>query len=180
MKTQRKLVSWPLLAVGVALPALLVAQWQVNTQVYRGGAPSTGSLRYGNTIQTQSVALPSQVRYAAWSSGATPSSMKMEYNRVGPLAPSGAIAYVPPAPNYHAGKPPTQGNYVDTRMTSGPPKTGWEGFSATSGSVRYSAPAPVQQVSTTPWTTFKPPTSIGLSPGESLYTPSAGSIKYSP
>ncbi|HEY7089375.1 MAG TPA: hypothetical protein VH518_14860 [Tepidisphaeraceae bacterium] len=187
-----------LLAAALLAPALL-AQWQVNNQVYRGGAANTGSMRYGlqaqNTMPIQSAytMLPSQVRYATWKSGALPSEVRMQANAIGPLAPSGSIAYIPPKPSYQMPKAaPTQGNFVDTRVNMGGPPVavagaapGWAGFptaAPVTGSVRYSAPSvPYGAQQITPWSAFEQPSSIsGIPIGQALGSPMAGSVKYTP
>jgi hypothetical protein len=185
------------LMLGAALlaPALLIAQWQVNTQVNRGGAPNTGSMRYGLSapaqmpIQSANMMLPSQQRYATWQSGALPSEVRMQARAVGPLSPSGSIAYIPPPPAYLAPKAaPTQGNYVNTQVNlGGPPAAaapGWAGFPTAApmtGSVRYSAPAsPSASAQITPWSAFQPSSISGVPIGQALGSPMAGSVKYAP
>ena len=90
------------------------AQYRVNTaptggarvnpqapmQVNRGlaGTPMTGSVHYAST----SMPMQSEIRYAQWASGATPSEIRAGYNRVGPLSPGGALDYIPPRPDLTA------------------------------------------------------------------------------
>jgi len=95
--------------------ACVLAQWQVNPQVGGQVNNRVGGEMYGNMGSVkyapyQTVVLPSEARYAAWRSGALPSEMRMNAAAVGPLAPNGAIAYVPgPSPVQQAYKtPPTQ------------------------------------------------------------------------
>jgi hypothetical protein len=96
--------------VAIALAgACVLAQWQVNPQVGRvnnrvGGElyGNMGSVRYASY---QTTVLPSEARYATWRSGALPSEVAMQARAVGPLSPSGAIAYVPgPSPLQQATK----------------------------------------------------------------------------
>src|SRR4051812_6986681 len=137
-------------------PMLAVAQYRVNNQIYGG----TGSVRVPGSIQIPSATYqtPSQVRMAIHASGATPSQLKTEYNRIGPLAPSGAIAYVPPAQNVYAKPAPMgggnyAGNYVNTqgvRSTPSPapaaaaPASPFGSFSTNQymGSIHYAPSSP--------------------------------------
>jgi hypothetical protein len=174
-----RLVTWT--SAALVLPALLVAQWQVNPQVNRGGAPSAspGAVRYSTSLlSNSSVAMPSQVRYQAFTSGATPSSIRMTAAAVGPLAPSGAIAYIPPAPNYRTSAP-VAGNYVNLQAGPAPVASSWSAYpSASMGSVRYTpptsfAPAPgiSSSVSVSPFSAIQP---SSVSGGVMM-----GSVKYS-
>jgi hypothetical protein len=176
----------PLLVAALILPALLVAQYQVNRQVYRGGAQSysPGAVKYSTSLMANNaaVALPSQVRYAAFTSGALPSELKMNYNAIGPLAPSGAMAYIPPAPNYRSNQI-TTGNYMSSPlptvgMTStitplpSPGGTAWSApLSNSYSSIRYSP---------TPGQTSYPAASpfSGIQPSSISNTAVMGSIKY--
>jgi hypothetical protein len=83
----------------VLLASLAIAQFQVNTQVggrvnreLYGNNGTSGSMRYA-AYQTN--LLPSEARYATWKSGATRSELRMNYLATGPLAPNGAMAYIP-------------------------------------------------------------------------------------
>jgi hypothetical protein len=124
----------------------VLAQYRVNTaptggarvnpqapmQVNRGlaGTPMTGSVHYAST----SMPMQSEIRYAQWASGATPSEIRTSYNRIGPLSPGGAMDYIPPRPDLTA------------KVDAGPPQA--MGSSAYGmGSVRY-APAPSAGVPT--------------------------------
>jgi hypothetical protein len=145
------------LVVVLALAAIALGQWQVNTQVGRvnnrvggelyGNNTNMGSIRYGS--YTQTTVLPSEARYATWRSGALPSEIAMNARGVGPLAPNGAISYIPsqsslqaamktPAPQlynpaYNIGTRP-----LDTQLAAPQP-----GFAASAGSVRFaSVPQP--------------------------------------
>lgn len=157
--------GWKLAVVLIgAVPIMVKAQYRVNTQIYGG----SGSVRIPTSIQIPSATYqtPSQVRMAIHASGATPSQLKTEYNRIGPLAPSGAIAYVPPAPNYFT-KPAasiSSGNYVNAQVGTAPkasystaispPRAPSNSFpsSSVSGSIRYSSsPAPSYTSSPTSW-----------------------------
>jgi len=129
--------------------ACAVAQWQVNPQVGQvnnrvGGEMygNMGSVRYAT--QTSNL-LPSEARYATWRSGALPSEIRMNARAVGPLAPSGAIAYVPgPSPLQQAYKTPppplynsaygVQNKPIDDQLR---PQPGYA-----SGSVKYAAATP--------------------------------------
>jgi hypothetical protein len=88
------------LAIWITLTggAVCLAQQQVDAQVdnrmngelYGGG---TGSgMRYA---MPQSELLPSEVRNAAWCSGALPSDIRLNRLSIGPLAPWGSINYIP-------------------------------------------------------------------------------------
>jgi hypothetical protein len=135
--------------------------------------------------------LPSQNRYAAFKSGALPSELKMNYNAIGPLAPGGAMAYIPPAPNYRSTYGPTQGNYLGSapRVGSTPgvgyiPAPGTASWgapqSASLGSVRYS-PTITPTPAVTPGQTSFPSASpfSGIQPSSVSNSAMMGSIKYS-
>jgi hypothetical protein len=99
---------------------------QVNTALYGGGVPA--SVRYSGVGST-SVPMGSEVRYAAWSSGALPSDVRMGYANLGPMHPAGPLAYIPPpAPSY-----------LPKPQTAPPSAVG--GAAYTNASIRYSAPA---------------------------------------
>jgi hypothetical protein len=98
-----------------------------------------GSVKY-QAYQTN--VLPSEARHATWQSGALPSDIRMNARATGPLAPSGALAYVPgpspvqqamnmPPPNQPAPSP----YQINAALYSGPAAT--PGY----GSVRYSSHA---------------------------------------
>ena len=169
----------------VVLPVALLAQYQVNPQVYRGGAPSSspGAVRYSTSLlANSSQALPSQVRYAAFTSGALPSTIKMNYNAMGPLAPGGALAYIPPAPNYRTSAP-VQGNYVNPQLSAAATSSGWASYpTASMGSVRYppTTYSPAPSLSSTPSASpFSGIQSSSVS-SQALGSPMMGSIKYGP
>jgi hypothetical protein len=141
-----------------------VAQWQVNNRVGQvnrrvggelyGNMGTSGTVRYA-AYQTN--VLPSEARYATWRSGALPSEIRMNYNAVGPLAPSGAISYVPkPSPTQQAMKMPEPQLYNPAygvpsgSGTSGQQLAAQPGFAASSspfmaggtGTIRYADRAP--------------------------------------
>jgi len=93
-----------------------VAQYQVNNQIYGNSGPS---VRYGYgpgyANYPTSRLMPSENRNLVVRSGALPSDVRMGYASVGPLAPQGFQAYVPPAPSY-AGRVGTVGNYVNSSV----------------------------------------------------------------
>lgn len=135
-----------------AVGAFVLAQWQVNTQVGQVNNRVGGELNGNNTIgtvrysaQSQTNLLPSEARYATWRSGALPSEIAMNNNAVGPLAPNGAISYIPrPSPVQTAMKTPQPALYTnnydfvkpkDQLVPTSP------GYSA-SNTIRYSAAPP--------------------------------------
>jgi hypothetical protein len=168
------------------LPLITLGQWQVNRQVGGGGGgPSQGSVRYSTPYsqsaytssnytqrvdQSAGAMLPSQARYAAWSSGATPSELKMNYNRVGPMAPSGAMAYIPPSQNYRPqASSVATGNYVNrSASTYNPTPTYQPNYSPqrTMGP----APGPSAGAGTPSWTQ---PMQTGVA------SPNMGAVRYS-
>jgi hypothetical protein len=125
--------------------ACALAQWQVNPQVGGRVNNRVGGEMYGNMGSVkyapyQTNVLPSEARYATWRSGALPSEIRMNASAVGPLAPNGAIAYVPgPSPVQQAYKTPQpqlynpaygiQNKPIEDQMR---PQTGYA-----SGSVKY-------------------------------------------
>jgi len=135
-----------------ALAALLLAgacalaQWQVNPQVGGQVNNRVGGEKYGNMGSVkyapyQTTVLPSEARYATWRSGALPSEVRMNAAAVGPLAPNGAIAYVPgPSAVQQAYKTPAPQLYnpaygIENRPINDQilPQTGYA-----TGSVKYS------------------------------------------
>lgn len=128
-----------LCACGAVITATAVAQWQVNNQIYGNPGPS---VRYGWGPGTQrpnsSVPMASEVRYATWSTGTTPSEFRMNRAAMGPITTAGAMSYVsPPGPRYTVGSVGTVGNFVQPQ--AGAPRSNF--MAPASGSVRY-APAP--------------------------------------
>lgn len=138
----------------VALAAVALGQWQVNNQVgavnnrvggeLYGNNTNMGSVRYA--AYSQRTVLPSEARYATWRSGALPSEIAMNAAAVGPLAPNGAISYVPPpSPVQSAMKTPMPqlynpaydlgGRPLDAQIAA--PKVGFE--SSAAGSMRYAS-----------------------------------------
>jgi hypothetical protein len=71
---------------------------RVNTQVYGGGV--SNSVRYAQQRDRYSTAMNSEWRHAYWKSGALPSDVRMGYAALGPMSPSGPMAYIPPKPSY--------------------------------------------------------------------------------
>ena len=144
------------LALGVAGLAAF-AQYQVNRQVYGSSGPSMSSVRYapqhlGVTAAPSSAnLLPSEVRNAYVRSGELPSNIKAGYNAVGPLAPGGAMSYLPPAPSYgsRGGPPGPQGNLVNPMVGGGFTQTSPYAAPA-SGSIRYAGTVPAVAPSYTP------------------------------
>lgn len=125
-------------ACGALLAASVMAQWQVNNQIYGNPGPS---VKYGWGPGTQrpnsSVPMGSEVRYAAWSTGTTPSEFRMNRAAMGPITTAGAMSYVsPPGPRYTVGSVGTVGNFVQPQ--AGAPQSSF--MAPASGSVRY-APA---------------------------------------
>ena len=134
--------------------ACAVAQWQVNPQVGGQVNRRVGGEMYGNMGSVkyapyQTNVLPSEARYATWRSGALPSEIRMQSSAVGPLAPNGAIAYVPgPSPVQQAYKTPPPQLYnpaynIENRPISDQlqPQVG---FSA--GSIKYAGAGAGAQV----------------------------------
>jgi len=99
---------------------------QVNTALYGGGVPA--SVRYANAGNT-SRPMASELRYAYVKSGALPSDIRMGYAQLGPLNPSGPMAYIPSATP----------SYMPQPNTAPPSAMGASAYS--SGSIRYSSPA---------------------------------------
>ena len=132
----------------LALAAGVLAQYQVNRQVnnrvnpelYGGG--TRGSMRYSN-----SSLLPSESRYATWKSGALPSEVTMNARAIGPLAPSGSVAYVPgPSPVQQAMKLPQPQLYnpaygIDASTGQKPISSGPINGQLPNGTIRYNPPA---------------------------------------
>jgi hypothetical protein len=143
-----------------ALTALLLvgacalAQWQVNPQVGGQVNNRVGGEKYGNMGSVkyapyQTTVLPSEARYATWRSGALPSEVRMNAAAVGPLAPNGAVAYVPgPSPVQQAYKTPAPQLYnpaygIENRPINDQilPQTGYA-----TGSVKYAGAGAGAQV----------------------------------
>jgi hypothetical protein len=134
----------------VLVAAVALGQWQVNNQVGRvnnrvggelyGNNTNMGSVRYA--AMTQTSLLPSEARYATWRSGALPSEIRMNALATGPLAPNGAISYIPsqstvqaamklPQPDLYNPAYNIGGRPMDAQLAPQP------GFGASGGSVRY-------------------------------------------
>jgi hypothetical protein len=192
MNLHRAILMCVMLLLGAAIvPVLVLAQYRVNNQIYG----TQGSVRFASSIAIPSAtyATPSQVRMAVHASGATPSQLKTEYNRIGPLAPSGAIAYVPPAQNVFTKSSPSmpQGNYMNTRVAPGttsfrtsapqaaPPGNPFA-TGAYSGSIRYTAPSAASyQQSVTSWSSLNNSPAITGQPSSFSSPVMSGSVKYS-
>jgi hypothetical protein len=98
---------------------------QVNTALYGGGV--SASVRY-SSVGSTSVAMPSEVRYASWTSGALPSEIRMGFASLGPLHPSGPLAYIPPPGPSYLSKP------------AAAPPAAIGGAAYSNASIRYSTP----------------------------------------
>jgi hypothetical protein len=130
--------------------AWAVAQWQVNNRVGQVNNRVGGEL-YGNMGSVryapyQTTVLPSEARYATWRSGALPSEVAMQARAVGPLAPNGAIAYVPgPSPLQQAMKTPQpqlynpaygiQNQPIDAQLKPQPGYTGSIRYASAGGKI---------------------------------------------
>jgi hypothetical protein len=146
----RSTSHWGALAmtVVVAFACLFTfGQHRINRQVGQpvyggsGGGGGGGSVRYGYVAPTaphSANLLPSEARNAYYRSGALPSEIRMNVRAVGPMAPGGVSAYIPPGSPVviRAGNAP-QGNLVNpmaARPNNNPVGTSF------SPSVRYNGP----------------------------------------
>ena len=193
------------LAGASLVPILVRAQYRVNNQIYGNSGP----VRAAGTIQIPSAtyATPSQTRMAIHASGATPSQLKTEYNRIGPMTPNGAISYVPPPVNpYTKPSQVSSGNYINTQGVRSAP-TGASaaapsyaapsnpyGTGQASGSIRYTPAAqPSYSSPVTSWSSIQSNSSISgnaqpmsgsipppTSFNSSLMSSPTGSVRYSP
>jgi hypothetical protein len=126
-------------AIGLILCAIVCAQWRVEPQIVGDPVPS---VRYGwgpgrRSFPT-SVPMRSEVRYARWSTGTTPSEFRMNMRAAGPNPPQGAMAGVsPPGPRFSRGSVGTVGNFVANEP--GPPRTSF--LAPEAGSIRYAPDA---------------------------------------
>lgn len=143
---------------------------QVNTALYGGGVPA--SVRY-SSVGSTSVPMASEVRYAAWSSGALPSDIRMGRASLGPMHPAGPLAYVPPPGPSYLPKP----------QTAPPAAVGSSAYS--NASIRYSAPAMnlgstyVPAISVAPAPVSAPLVSSGpINSGPSNSGSISGSVRY--
>lgn len=152
-------------ALATTLAALvLFAQYQVNRQIYGSAGPSSGSVRYAPqylggspTAPRTANLLPSEARNAYARSGALPSNIRMNYNAVGPLSPTGAIAYIPPSPSYaYKGAPAgPQGNRMNPMVSPG--AVGASPYNAgPPGSIRFSGAPSATGASYTPMQSTSP------------------------
>jgi hypothetical protein len=145
------------LATSVAGLAVF-AQYQVNRQIYGNSGPSMSSVRYapqylGGAASAPGSArlLPSEVRNAYVRSGELPSNIKMSYNSIGPLSPTGAIAYIPAPPSYVSRSAPgPQGNLVNPMVSANSGRTSPYAVSAP-GSMRYGGALPVANTTHNPF-----------------------------
>ncbi len=143
------------LALAVAAPRLVTAQFQVNPmvnnsvnrQIYGGGP--TGCINFagtpGGTQAKSSQMMGSEFKYAAWSSGASRSDVRMGYAALGPRAEGGPSSYINYKPSYMNTGASGKSGYV-------PPASGSSAYST--GSVRYSSAKPASS--------FAQPTSTGM------------------
>jgi hypothetical protein len=179
--------AWRLVRIASAAATLTVgvvalhAQVQLNTQVYGTTGPST-SVRYAPqylggqpTAPSSARLMPSEVRNYYATSGSLPSDMRMGYARVGPLSPTGPVAYIPP-PQYSdaRGVNTSQGNLVDTSVQPVTPVGGYSPSSTNLHSIRHGA-APT--VGATPIYTQFTNTSVSANPYDSA-VPGVGTIRY--
>jgi hypothetical protein len=178
----RRAVAALFLILAVAAPRLVTAQFQVNPmvntgvnrQIYGAGGP-TGCINFAGTpggIQAKSSQMMgSEFKYAAWSSGASRSDIRMNYAALGPRAQGGASSYINYTPSYM-----NKGGGAGTGYV--PPPAGSSAYST--GSMRYSSAKPV--------TSFARPTStsmgishrqVGPASSGSMSVPSTASSKQS-
>lgn len=120
---------------GIIVCAFAQGQWRVDNQVVGDPEPS---VRYGWGPGRQSfptsVPMRSEVRYARWSTGTTPSEFRMNMRAAGPNPPQGAMAGVsPPGPRFSRGSVGTVGNFVTNEP--GPPRSAF--MAPETGSIRY-------------------------------------------
>jgi hypothetical protein len=146
---------------------------QVNTQVY--GAGPSGSVRYAQQRGTYSTPMNSEWRHAYWKSGALPSDVRMGYAALGPMNPSGPMAYIPPKPSYlnkpaapqPAAQRPTNYSNQSVRYSSAP----------SSNALPSALPAHMPRTAGA----ASPQVSPALSPSRPMNSaaPSTGSVRYS-
>ena len=145
------------------LSLALYAQYQVNRQLYGSPGPTAASMRFqpqylGGPASAPPTAnlLPSEVRNAYVRSGQLPSNIRMSYNAIGPLSPTGAIGYIYPTNSQIKGPPAGPSNAINPMVSanvggSGAPRSPYT--TGVSGSIHY-AGAPAAPVSAVP--TFTP------------------------
>ena len=145
--------SVPALIILLSMAAatlVLRAQHQVNPMVNNTanravyGGVQSGSVKYAG-VNPSVAARTSQVtqsewRHAYWQSGATPSSVRMGYNALGPRAEGGAMAYIHHSPDY-----------LKPKKQALPAASGSAAYSPT-GSIKYnkSTPAPTSAMISAP------------------------------
>jgi hypothetical protein len=146
-------------------PAVGQVNPQLNTELYGRGIGPPTSTRY--TPASTSVAMASEVRYAYWMSGQTPSGVRANYYAIGPMAAGGPLSYVTGDPGH------------TSRSAPPPPPMGAAAYS-TGQSVRYSGRSPNQLPAPSYYSTGTPSHSSGsasYSTGSPSY--STGSPSYS-
>jgi hypothetical protein len=146
---------------------------RVNTQVY--GAGPSNSVRYAQQRGTYSTPTNSEWRHAYWKSGALPSDVRMGYAALGPMNPSGPMAYIPPKPS-HLNKPA-----APQPQAQRPTNYSNESVRYSSASSRYAMPSasPAQRSQTT--SASSPQVSSALSPSRPMNSAapaSTGSVRY--
>ena len=195
-------IEWLAPLACAAGAVIAVAQYQVNRQIYGN---TSSSVKYGRSYQPNyanqptSRLMPSESRNLVYRSGALPSTIRMNYAAIGPMAPQGVAAYVPQAQDFRSSAV-TPGNFVNTatraRVTPMPavgaaaaPGSGIPGpvvprNPAAAGSMRYAIPPP----SGVPVAGFSmagsaAPASVSysqmVSGASTNWTPQTGSIKFS-
>jgi len=123
-------------ACALVLPAQQRVNPMVNNTANRAvvGGVQSGSVKYAgvnpSVAARTSTMMRSEWRHAYWQSGATPSSVRMGYNALGPKAEGGPGAYINYTPDYL--KPKTQ---------SLPAPSGSAAYAPT-GSIKYPRPNP--------------------------------------
>jgi hypothetical protein len=165
-------------AIGLATAGVLMAQYRVNTQLNTGlyGA-GAGSVRHAN-LPFYRASTPSGRTHARFLSGALPSEIRGQYLLKGPLAPSGALAYLPTTRRpYGSFRAPVLPRSLNTYNQ---PLSVPGAFAPRSpvGSLRYSS----GRVPTAPWRSasgmprgglgYRAPSAFGRSP--------YGSMRYGP
>lgn len=102
---------------------------QVNNQLYQAGAHTgPSSVKYSQERRS-SEPMRSEWRNAYVKSGALPSDIRMGYAAMGPMNPSGPMAYIPPKPSY-----------TERSSRATPPPRGSATFQSSNQSIRYSSP----------------------------------------
>jgi hypothetical protein len=156
---------------------------QVNTQVY--GAGPSNSVRYAEQRGKYSTPMDSEWRHAYWKSGALPSDVRMGYAALGPMNPSGPMAYIPPKPSYlnkpsgpqPEAKQPT--NYSSNRSSN---QSSNQSVRYASGSSRNALPSELPaHLPRTAMPSSPPQVSSSLSPSRPMNSTApanTGSVRY--